>query len=138
VPVNDGVRGYNIFARSEGKSRKENEVVLLLHGGGYYLGYQRDHCLTLPFSLVVPVSSYVYRKMLPLLSEAGLFAVAFDFPGLGLSDKPKGLSYDWHYLAGSALLFLLWQFNLMQPCMRSSSKGHSRCYGLGASASCLT
>ncbi|MFW2388871.1 MAG: alpha/beta fold hydrolase [Polyangiales bacterium] len=69
------VDGHHIFVREEG----EGEPVLLLHG--------------------VPASSFLYRKMLPELAGRGLRAISFDFPGMGLSDKPAGLSYDWHALA---------------------------------------
>jgi pimeloyl-ACP methyl ester carboxylesterase len=64
-----------IFVREQG----EGEPVLLLHG--------------------VPSSSFLYRKMLPELAGLGLRAVSFDFPGVGLSDKPRGIDYDWHALA---------------------------------------
>ena len=37
--------------------------------------------------------------MLPELAGHGLRAVSFDFPGVGLSDKPKDLDYGWHSLA---------------------------------------
>jgi len=69
------VDGHHIFVREEG----EGEPVLLLHG--------------------VPSSSFLYRKMLPELAEKGLRAISFDFPGVGLSDKPKDIAYDWHALA---------------------------------------
>lgn len=65
----------HIFVREEG----EGEPVLLLHG--------------------VPSSSFLYRKMLPELAQKGLRAISFDFPGVGLSDKPKDIEYDWHALA---------------------------------------
>ena len=67
--------GQHIFVREEG----EGEPVLLLHG--------------------VPSSSFLFRKMLPELAGHGLRAISFDFPGVGLSDKPKGIDYDWHALA---------------------------------------
>lgn len=67
--------GQHIFVREEG----EGEPVLLLHG--------------------VPSSSFLYRKMLPELAGRGLRAISFDFPGVGLSDKPKDLDYAWHALA---------------------------------------
>ncbi|MGB5813275.1 MAG: alpha/beta fold hydrolase [Polyangiales bacterium] len=67
--------GQQIFVREEG----EGEPVLLLHG--------------------VPASSFLYRKMLTPIADAGFRAVSFDFPGIGLSDKPKGVAYDWHALA---------------------------------------
>ena len=69
------VDGQHIFVREEG----EGEPVLLLHG--------------------VPSSSFLYRKMLPELAGQGFRAVSFDFPGVGLSDKPKDLDYGWHSLA---------------------------------------
>jgi len=69
------VDGQHIFVREEG----EGEPVLLLHG--------------------VPSSSFLFRKMLPELAGHGLRAVSFDFPGVGLSDKPKDIDYDWHALA---------------------------------------
>jgi pimeloyl-ACP methyl ester carboxylesterase len=69
------VDGCHIFVREEG----QGEPVLLLHG--------------------VPSSSFLYRKMLPELAGHGLRAISFDFPGVGLSDKPKDLDYDWHSLA---------------------------------------
>ncbi|MEM7136618.1 MAG: alpha/beta hydrolase [Myxococcota bacterium] len=70
-----GVDGHQIFVREQG----EGDPVLLLHG--------------------VPASSFLYRKMLSPIADAGYRAVSFDFPGVGLSDKPKGLDYDWHALA---------------------------------------
>jgi len=69
------VDDQHIFVREEG----EGEPVLLLHG--------------------VPASSFLFRKMLPELAGQGLRAVSFDFPGAGLSDKPKNIDYDWHALA---------------------------------------
>lgn len=47
----------------------------------------------------VPTSSFVYRKVIPVVAEQGLRAVAFDFPGLGLADRPAGFDYSWSGLA---------------------------------------
>ena len=47
----------------------------------------------------VPVSSYLYRKVVPALAGRGLRGVAFDFPGLGLADRPAGFDYSWSGLA---------------------------------------
>src|ERR671931_1523348 len=47
----------------------------------------------------VPTSSYLYRKVIPALAEQGLRAVAFDFPGLGLADRPVDFDYSWSGLA---------------------------------------
>jgi haloalkane dehalogenase len=63
--------GIQSFVREEG----EGEPVVLMHG--------------------IPVSSFLYRKVLPLLAERGLRAVAFDLPGLGLAEKPSGFDYSW-------------------------------------------
>jgi haloalkane dehalogenase len=63
--------GVRSFVREEG----DGEPVVLMHG--------------------IPVSSFLYRKVLPLLAERGLRGVAFDLPGLGLAEKPAGLDYSW-------------------------------------------
>ncbi|HYU61131.1 MAG TPA: alpha/beta fold hydrolase [Solirubrobacterales bacterium] len=47
----------------------------------------------------VPSSSFLYRKVIPPLADAGLRAVAFDFPGLGLADRPDEFDYSWSGLA---------------------------------------
>lgn len=70
-----GPGDHHIFVREQG----EGEPVLLLHG--------------------LPSSSFLYRKMLPELADKGLRAISFDFPGMGLSDKPKDIEYDWHSLS---------------------------------------
>lgn len=47
----------------------------------------------------VPVSSFLYRKVVPELAGRGLRGVAFDFPGLGLADRPERFDYSWSGLA---------------------------------------
>ena len=47
----------------------------------------------------VPTSSFLYRKMIPAVAGQGLHAVAFDFPGLGLADRPDDFDYSWTGLA---------------------------------------
>lgn len=59
------------FVREQG----DGEPVVLMHG--------------------IPVSSFLYRKVLPLLSQRGLRGVAFDLPGLGLAAKPREFDYSW-------------------------------------------
>jgi haloalkane dehalogenase len=59
--------------------RGDGDPVVLLHG--------------------VPVSSYLYRKVVPELAGRGLRGVAFDFPGLGLAERPEGFDYSWGGLA---------------------------------------
>ncbi len=47
----------------------------------------------------VPTSSFLYRKVLPELEERGLRGVAFDFPGMGLAERPQTFDYSWSGLA---------------------------------------
>jgi haloalkane dehalogenase len=63
--------GVRSFVREQG----EGDPVVLMHG--------------------IPVSSFLYRKVLPLLAERGLRGVAFDLPGLGLAEKPADFDYTW-------------------------------------------
>jgi haloalkane dehalogenase len=54
----------------------------------------------------VPASSFLYRKVLGELAGRRVRALAFDFPGLGLADRPHDFDYSWHGLArwlGAAL-----------------------------------
>ena len=67
--------GVRSFVREQG----EGPNVVLLHG--------------------VPASSFLYRKVIPRLADQGLRAVALDFPGLGLADRPRGFDYSWSGLA---------------------------------------
>jgi haloalkane dehalogenase len=63
--------GVRSFVREQG----DGDPVVLMHG--------------------IPVSSFLYRKVLPLLAERGLRGVAFDLPGLGLADRPPDFDYTW-------------------------------------------
>lgn len=47
----------------------------------------------------VPTSSFLYRKVIPRLADQGLRAIAFDFPGLGLADRPERFDYTWSGLS---------------------------------------
>jgi haloalkane dehalogenase len=67
--------GTTSFVREQGRGAP----VVLLHG--------------------VPTSSFLYRKVIPAVTEQGLRAVAFDFPGLGLADRPVDFDYSWSGLA---------------------------------------
>jgi haloalkane dehalogenase len=69
------VDGVGSFVRDEGSG----PAVVLLHG--------------------VPSSSYLYRKVLPLLAAEGMRGIAFDFPGLGFADRPEEYDYSWGGLA---------------------------------------
>jgi haloalkane dehalogenase len=63
--------GVRSFVREQG----EGDPVVLMHG--------------------IPVSSYLYRKVQPLLADRGLRGVAFDLPGLGLAQRPRDFDYTW-------------------------------------------
>jgi pimeloyl-ACP methyl ester carboxylesterase len=67
--------GVGSFALDEG----DGEPVVLMHG--------------------VPVSCFLYRKLVPGLAGRGLRGVAFDLPGLGLADRPEAFDYSWGGLA---------------------------------------
>jgi haloalkane dehalogenase len=69
--------GVTSFVREQGVAA--DGTVLLLHG--------------------VPTSSFLYRKVLPVLADQGLRGVALDFPGLGLADRPEGFDYSWSGLS---------------------------------------
>lgn len=43
----------------------------------------------------VPSSSFLYRKVLPELAQRGLRGIAFDFPGMGLAERPTDFDYSW-------------------------------------------
>lgn len=47
----------------------------------------------------VPASAYLYRHLLPELARRGLRGIAFDFPGLGLADRPAQFDYSWSGLS---------------------------------------
>ena len=64
----DGLRMHYVDEGSE-----SGEVILLLHGQ--------------------PTWSYLYRKMIPILVEAGFRVIAADHIGMGRSDKPIELSF---------------------------------------------
>ncbi|HEX6228374.1 MAG TPA: alpha/beta fold hydrolase [Solirubrobacterales bacterium] len=67
--------GVGSFVLEQG----EGDPVVLMHG--------------------VPVSSYVYRRLVPELASRGLRSVAFDLPGLGLAARPEHFDYRWSGLA---------------------------------------
>jgi haloalkane dehalogenase len=67
--------GVGSFVREAG----DGEPVVLMHG--------------------VPVSCFLYRKVMPELAARGLRGVAFDLPGLGLAERPEDFDYSWSGLA---------------------------------------
>jgi len=62
--------GITSFVRDQG----EGEPVVLMHG--------------------LPVSSFLYRKVIPRLADQGFRAISFDLPGLGLADRPTDYDYS--------------------------------------------
>jgi haloalkane dehalogenase len=63
--------GVRSFVREDGTG----EAVLCVHG--------------------IPASSFLYRKLLPVLAAHELRGVAFDLPGLGLAERPVAFEYNW-------------------------------------------
>jgi haloalkane dehalogenase len=63
--------GIQSFLRAEG----EGEAVVCLHG---MLG-----------------ASFGYRKVIAELATRGLRGIAWDLPGFGLADRPRGYDYTW-------------------------------------------
>jgi pimeloyl-ACP methyl ester carboxylesterase len=62
--------GLQSFVREEG----DGPPVVCLHG--------------------VPSSSYLYRKVLAELAARGFRGIAFDFPGLGFTERPEDFDYS--------------------------------------------
>src|SRR5919202_1839696 len=69
--------GIRSFVRERGQSR--GGTALLLHG--------------------VPTSSFLYRKVMPVLDDGGLREMAILLPGIGLADRPEDFDYSWSGLA---------------------------------------
>jgi haloalkane dehalogenase len=65
------VSGVRTFVREEGSG----EPVVCVHG--------------------VPVSSFLWRRVLPELAARGLRGIAPDLPGLGLTERPTDFDYSW-------------------------------------------
>jgi pimeloyl-ACP methyl ester carboxylesterase len=62
--------GIRSFVRDQGLG----EPVVLMHG--------------------LPMSSFLYRKVIHRLAEQGFRAISFDLPGLGLADRPVDFDYS--------------------------------------------
>ncbi len=69
------VNGLKTFLLDSGKG----EAVVCIHG--------------------VPTSSYLYRKMIPLIAAKGYRGISIDLPGLGLSDRPEDFEYSFSNFA---------------------------------------
>ncbi|MFN2142343.1 MAG: alpha/beta fold hydrolase [Candidatus Promineifilaceae bacterium] len=71
--------GLQSFVRERG----QGDPIILFHG--------------------IPSSSYLYRKVIPLLAERGFRALSFDLPGLGFADRPPGFDYTFGGLGSWAV-----------------------------------
>lgn len=79
------IAGYRMHYLDEGPAK--GEVILLLHGE--------------------PTWSFLYRKMIPVLTQAGFRCIVPDLIGFGRSDKPAQMethSYQFHVDAVTALV----------------------------------
>lgn len=79
------VKGYRMHYLDEGPAR--GQVILLLHGE--------------------PTWSFLYRKMVPVLTQAGFRCIVPDLIGFGRSDKPAGTeihTYKFHVDAVTELV----------------------------------
>lgn len=79
------IDGYRIHYIDEGPT--DGQVILMLHGE--------------------PSWSYLYRKMIPIFSEAGYRSIAPDLIGFGRSDKPTNMdvhTYQFHVDTQTALV----------------------------------
>jgi haloalkane dehalogenase len=77
TPHYERIDGLRMHYTDEGP--KDGEIILMLHGQ--------------------PTWSYLYRKMIPILSLAGFRVIAVDHIGMGKSDKPVDIgihTYEWH------------------------------------------
>lgn len=62
--------GIRSFVRQQG----DGPPIVLMHG--------------------LPASSFLYRKVIPELADRGYHALSFDWPGLGLADRPRDYDYS--------------------------------------------
>ena len=88
--VADGVRSFVV-------DRGTGEPVVMLHG--------------------VPSSSFLYRKVIDEVASRGLRGISFDFPGMGLAERPADYDYTWtglgRFSAGAVDALGLEKFHLV-------------------------
>jgi haloalkane dehalogenase len=84
---------------NEAIARHSAEGFLFDAGGVRSFARQTGHGADVVLLHGVPTSSFLYRKVLPVLDDQGLRATAFDFPGLGLAERPEDFDYSWSGLA---------------------------------------
>ena len=71
--------GIGSFVREQG----DGEPVVMMHG--------------------LPMSSFLYRKVIPRVADEGFRALSFDLPGLGFADRPADFDYSIRSLGEFAL-----------------------------------
>lgn len=84
------ISGYRVHYLDEGPT--DGEVILLLHGE--------------------PTWSYLYRKMIPVLTEAGYRCIVPDLIGFGRSDKPTSMDIHTYKFHVDAMAELVKSLNL--------------------------
>ncbi len=84
------IRGYRVHYLDEGPA--DGEVILLLHGE--------------------PSWSYLYRKMIPVLTAGGYRTIVPDLIGFGRSDKPISMDVHTYLFHVDAMTELVEQLNL--------------------------
>ena len=89
-PHYEMIRGYRVHYLDEGPT--DGEVVLLLHGE--------------------PSWSYLYRKMIPVLTAAGYRTIVPDLIGFGRSDKPVSMDTHTYLFHVDAMTELVEQLDL--------------------------
>jgi pimeloyl-ACP methyl ester carboxylesterase len=106
-PVRDPSRLRRIDREVNDAIARHSAAGFLFEAGGLR-SFARQHGTGADVVLVhgVPTSSFLYRKVIPVLADQGLRATAFDFPGLGLGERPDEFDYSWSGLSswmGTAL-----------------------------------
>lgn len=89
-PHYNEVSGYRMHYLDEGPS--DGEVILMIHGE--------------------PTWSYLYRKMIPVLTDAGIRCVVPDLIGFGRSDKPASMDVHTYKFHVDAVTELVKKLNL--------------------------
>lgn len=83
----------------------------------------------------VPASSFLYRKFFDPLVAKGYRAIAFDLPGLGLSDKPMNRDYSWPALA--VTLHEILEHPELHVFTKDTPKVHLVIHDIGGPIACL-
>ncbi len=90
APHYKDIQGYRVHYLDEGPA--DGEVILLLHGE--------------------PTWAYLYRKMIPVLTEAGYRCIVPDLIGFGRSDKPVSMDIHTYKFHVDVMAELVTELNL--------------------------